>query len=96
MTTENKQTHTPAKSWLWPDRTIGKAESRALREEHNALVNVAAKLAENAEAMFEDLRWCVGLIRREGYDAAADRITEYLNKIESTPGAAILKAEGKE
>lgn len=28
-----------AKSWLWPDRTIGKAESRNLREEHNALVN---------------------------------------------------------
>ena len=26
-------------SWLWPDRTIGKRESRRLREEHNALVN---------------------------------------------------------
>ena len=27
------------KTWLWPDRTIGKKESRVLREEHNALVN---------------------------------------------------------
>ena len=27
------------KSWLWPDRTIGKRESRELRNEHNALVN---------------------------------------------------------
>ena len=33
-------------SWLWPDRTIGKAESRQLREEHNALVNSHAELLE--------------------------------------------------
>jgi hypothetical protein len=27
-------------SWLWPDRVIGKRESRRLREEHNDLVNL--------------------------------------------------------
>ena len=32
-----KTEHT--KTWLWPDRVIGKRESRELREEHNALVN---------------------------------------------------------
>ncbi len=31
--------NTPVKPWLWPDRTIGKRESRELREEHNRAVN---------------------------------------------------------
>ena len=28
-----------ARPWLWPDHSIGKRESRRLREEHNAAVN---------------------------------------------------------
>ena len=36
------------KTWLWPDRKISKTESRALREEHNALVNVSADLLAQA------------------------------------------------
>lgn len=36
----------PAQSWLWPDRVIGKRESRALREEHNRLVNAHVALVE--------------------------------------------------
>jgi|CXWL01.1.fsa_nt_gi hypothetical protein len=28
-----------SKFWFWPDRTIGKKESRILREEHNELAN---------------------------------------------------------
>lgn len=36
--------------WHWPDRTIGKRESRRLREEHNALGNHAAELAEVVKA----------------------------------------------
>ena len=39
------------KCWLWPDRNIGKRESRQLREEHNALVNRNAELIEAAEAV---------------------------------------------
>lgn len=35
-----------AKCWLWPDRTIGKRESRQLREEHNKIVNQHAELLE--------------------------------------------------
>jgi len=35
---------TKHESWLWPDRTIGKLESRDLREEHNRLVNSHAEL----------------------------------------------------
>lgn len=35
-------------SWLWPDRVIGKRESRQLREEHNRLVNAHAALVEIA------------------------------------------------
>ena len=36
-------------TWLWPDRTIGKRESRALRDEHNRLINSHAKLLEAIE-----------------------------------------------
>jgi len=32
------------KCWLWPDHTIGKRESRRLREKHNALVNLNDEL----------------------------------------------------
>lgn len=35
-----------AQSWLWPDRVIGKRESRTLRDEHNSLVNSRAGLLE--------------------------------------------------
>lgn len=37
---------TTAAPWLWPDRTIGKRESRELREEQNRLVNRLAELEE--------------------------------------------------
>ena len=37
--------YTP-KPWLWPDRTIGKRESRELREEHNEAINQRADLLE--------------------------------------------------
>jgi hypothetical protein len=38
------------KTWLWPDRTIGKRESGTLREEHNATVNQCADLCAALEA----------------------------------------------
>lgn len=41
------------KTWLWPDRAIGKRESRALREEHNATINVAAELLNACENVIE-------------------------------------------
>ena len=41
---------TRTECWLWPDRTIGKRESRQLREDHNATVNaIADSLARVAE-----------------------------------------------
>ena len=46
-------------SWLWPDRTIGKRESRQLREEHNELVNEHA-------AMLDALRWCISELCIDG------------------------------
>jgi hypothetical protein len=49
----NDQTVEP-KCWLWPDRTIGKAESRQLREEHNALVNEATRMREALQAILND------------------------------------------
>ena len=39
------------KTWLWPDHTISKSESRTLREEHNALVNLNADLLERLLAL---------------------------------------------
>ncbi len=37
--------------WLWPDHNIGKRESRQLREEHNALVNLCGLLSDLARAV---------------------------------------------
>ena len=45
----------PMNAWLWPDRRIGKRESRRLREEHNALYNINAELVET----FEEIRQLV-------------------------------------
>ena len=42
---------TQIKCWLWPDRRIGKRESAELRDEHNALVDSHAELAEVCEAI---------------------------------------------
>lgn len=43
--------HTIAKSWLWPDKVIGKRESRRLRDEHNALANSHDKLLAVCKAI---------------------------------------------
>jgi hypothetical protein len=43
----------PVKSWLWPDRAIGKVGSRQLREEHNAVVNSHDALLEALKAAIE-------------------------------------------
>lgn len=43
-------------SWLWPDRAIGKRESRELREEHNALINSHAQLLDVLRMMPAVLR----------------------------------------
>ena len=42
--------------WLWPDHVIGKRESRKLREEHNALINVAADLLRQRDALRDACR----------------------------------------
>lgn len=47
-------------SWLWPNRTISKAESGQLREEHNALVNafdrlVTMRISENRAALAHEV-----------------------------------------
>ncbi len=39
------------KPWLWPDRTIGKFESGALRDEYNAVVNSRQELADALEEL---------------------------------------------
>ena len=44
-----------SRPWLWPDRTIGKRESRRLREEHNETVNQHADMLaalQECEAWF--------------------------------------------
>ena len=41
------------RSWLWPDRTIGKSEPRTLRVEHNAVVNSHAELLSALKELVE-------------------------------------------
>lgn len=42
--------------WLWPDRTIRKAESGHLREEHNHAVNEWDRLLRERDALAEVVR----------------------------------------
>lgn len=74
--------HLPAQSWLWPDRVIGKRESRTLRDEHNALVNSHADLLEQLKALVGDLEW--GTTNRWKGDGSKSIRT------------AIAKAEGRQ
>jgi len=55
-----------AKSWLWPDRQIGKRESRELREEHNALVNHHETLREILQEFVEDVELAYGIHDGDG------------------------------
>jgi hypothetical protein len=68
-------------TWLWPDRTIGKAESRELREEHNAVVNQSAALREGISFIIADSL---------GDDTSVDWIRIQLNRLLATE--AINKA----
>lgn len=67
--------------WLWPDRVIGKRESRRLRDEHNAAMNERAEMyaALKVVALTPGIR-----THLEQYDPKA------LRQIEK----AIAKAEG--
>lgn len=53
-------------TWLWPDRVIGKRESRKLREEHNTLVNDRDRL----------LAACVRIRRAVHWSTTDDRMEE--------------------
>lgn len=55
-TNKNTVFETPKSvSWLWPDRTIGKRESRVLREEHNALANSHHELLTALKALADEV-----------------------------------------
>jgi len=43
---EHAEKHTAHTAFHWPDHTIGKRESRAIREAHNALYNDFHRLKE--------------------------------------------------
>ena len=93
MRTEKSAAHTP-ESWLWPDRVIYKRESRALRDEHNAVVNLCATLVE-ALAMLDRIRWTdwpgdVGTFLRS-VGAGPERMDEILLTNEAR---SALKAAG--
>lgn len=74
------------KTWLWPDRTISKRESRELRDEHNALANSHA-------ALLDALRECV---TEPGANANSNPTPESyrrrLEAINDTARTAIAKA----
>lgn len=70
------------KSWLWPDHNIGKRESRRLRDEHNATVNVAVDLLA---ALRRVVATCHG-------DPLTDAAREAKNAALYDAAAAIAKA----
>ena len=75
------------KTWLWPDRTIGKKESRVLREEHNALVNSHADLLAACESLVGQVNGLV-LVNLPGAAQIGVRLAM------SDARAAIAKARG--
>lgn len=81
-------------SWLWPDHAISKQESRQLREEHNALVNLNAELLEALKSVFGlmDENWLVRNIDNDSEPGFALRQIEPLQKL-AKAHSAISHAE---
>ena len=77
---------TTARSWLWPDHVIHLAESRRIREEHNALVNSHHNLLEACKAAL----WYYDAFRDKSPVGDTER-----DDIEAVR-AAIAKAEGRD
>ena len=46
------------KFWHWPDRQIGKKESRRMRDEHNKLANEHSELLAVCEIIADEFRAC--------------------------------------
>lgn len=77
-----------AKPWLWPDRTIGKRESRVLREEHNALFNSHAELLAALEGLFRE---CVMIHKHWGDNCNQPQA----DAAKAAAHAAIAKSKGE-
>ena len=54
---------TRTECFLWPDHVIGKRESRAIREAHNATVNRAAELERQLAAVTAQRDQCAEALR---------------------------------
>ena len=69
-------------SWLWPDRTIGKRESRRLREEHNALVNEHTAMLDALRELLREVDAHLDYETDVEMGVAADVARAILNAIE--------------
>ena len=76
MTTTNETTQ----CWHWPDHTIGKRESRRLREEHNQLVNSHAELLTALQTLFFACRDGIVLPRDCAHKQARTAIAKATNQ----------------
>ena len=73
--------------WLWPDKIIGKEESKILRQEHNALVNDCCGMLEALKEIHK--LWCCPNPKRiKDYAARCDVMADFAR-------TAIAKAEGR-
>lgn len=73
------------KSWLWPDRTIGKKESRVLRDEHNALYNEFDTVLRGLEAtlaclVLKDVEQPGFMVGQALVDATIEKAKSIINK----------------
>lgn len=79
----------PHSAYLWPDHTIGKRESRALRDSHNALYNDYHNLlAVNAELV----RALESIAKTQRADGEWESL---VYKSKDTARAALRKAKGE-
>ncbi len=78
------------RTWLWPDRVVGKRESRQLRDEHNALVNSHDDLRLALAALHGEVVALVEAIEEVSSSVATDDTRDLLERAYE----AIRRAEG--
>lgn len=80
--------------WLWPDRTIGKQESRQLREEHNAVVHEVDRLKALNADLVSALTGTLSAMDAVATGATLTTPEQFAQNIRAQARTALAKAAG--
>lgn len=81
--------------FLWPDRAIGKKESREIREAHNATVDLAVQLRDALKACRDllddsDIRHFIGTEKDEYGEVVTPAVKGYVAEAEYLGDAIVF------